>query len=708
MKSWGCAPRDLAEKRKTNSRVARLPTEPNAKISPNRDILAFEGRGLASGSVLEHTTPDSGCLSILQGYYGKKRESLEWLLDDRNRLESIYLDLAHKMNRATQLNSVGQDVSPHLEFLPGYVDRKGPSVCAGTLLSPWKEGKAFARLRRCVLRTLVVQTLRGSWLQVTIMLILSSVLWLALFALSADGFTFLKNTIPADLLVDVIEVIFGVFFVTLMIMLTVSSAILLFGNLFRSPDVAFLLTLPVRPERVFLLKYQDALLLSSWAFLLLGSPMLLSYGLVVHAPWYYYLVMPFLLVAFIHIPASFGSILCMLLVHRILRRPGLIAVIGATVGLLGLAWGIWYVRSALTEQALAPEWFQQIFARLRFTQHRLLPSWWLSTALLEASRHELVESLAFLGVLAANALFFRQVAIWTAAGVLRRVFAEVNIGRTTKRKARFRQIDRLVNQLLWAFPTQTRVLLLKDFRLFRRDPVQWTQFLIFFGLLVLYFLNIRRFSYETYYQGWVNMVSLLNLAVVALLLSTFTTRFIFPMISLEGRNFWILGLLPLRRDTLLWSKFWFSAVGTLVPCCLLILLSDGMLGVSSAIVLTHQLICVSLCIGLSGLAVGLGAKIPNFREPSPARIAAGFGGTLNLVLSTVLIVVLLGAAGLPTHLLLGSWTPGGGTVAELRPELAVTLRWWWVLGTLASPVIGASFAAIPLWLGIRAFRRMEF
>ncbi len=68
-----------------------------------------------------------------------------------------------------------------------------------------------------------------------------------------------------------------------------------------------------------------------------------------------------------------------------------------------------------------------------------------------------------------------------------------------------------------------------------------------------------------------------------------------------------------------------------------------MLGVSRSILLVHQVICVSLSIGLSGLAVGLGAMIPNFREPSPAKIAAGFGGTLNLVLSTVLIVLLIAA-----------------------------------------------------------------
>ncbi len=103
----------------------------------------------------------------------------------------------------------------------------------------------------------------------------------------------------------------------------------------------------------------------------------------------------------------------------------------------------------------------------------------------------------------------------------------------------------------------------------RRDPVQWSQFLIFFGLSGLYFLNVDRFNNphsDIGYVTWINMVSFLNLAVVGLILSTFTTRFIYPMISLEGHCFWIVGLLPIDRDTIIWSKFWFASFGSWVPC----------------------------------------------------------------------------------------------------------------------------------------------
>ena len=45
-------------------------------------------------------------------------------------------------------------------------------------------------------------------------------------------------------------------------------------------------------------------------------------------------------------------------------------------------------------------------------------------------------------------------------------------------------------------PVPVRLLIVKDLRLFRRDPLQWSQFLIFLGLLALYFFNIRRFTYR--------------------------------------------------------------------------------------------------------------------------------------------------------------------------------------------------------------------
>jgi ABC-2 type transport system permease protein len=50
---------------------------------------------------------------------------------------------------------------------------------------------------------------------------------------------------------------------------------------------------------------------------------------------------------------------------------------------------------------------------------------------------------------------------------------------------------------------------------------------------------------------------------------------------------------------------------------------------------------------LSGLAVGLGAMFPNFKEDNPSKIVSGFGGTLCLVVSFIYIAVFVALAALP-------------------------------------------------------------
>jgi ABC-2 type transport system permease protein len=223
----------------------------------------------------------------------------------------------------------------------------------------------------------------------------------------------------------------------------------------------------------------------------------------------------------------------------------------------------------------------------------------------------------------------------------------------------------------------------------------------------LYFLNVDRFNNphsDIGYVTWINMVSFLNLAVVGLILSTFTTRFIYPMISLEGHCFWILGLLPVERDTILWSKFWFASLGSWVPCALLVFLSDMMLQVPPLVIGVHQLTCVLLCLGLASIAVGFGAMMPNFHETSPSKIAAGFGGTLNLVLSALYIMVVVVLTALPCHFyLLAGKGPWGSEF--FSPQY---LKMWLIIGTGAAIIVGAVATVVPLQRGLRAFRQLEF
>ena len=576
-------------------------------------------------------------------------------------------------------------------------------------LSGPDEARAFWRLRRRLAETLLRQTFSRSRFRLSLILALSILLWLGLFWMFAEGFWFIKGTILDPGTHDrTVRAVLGLFFAALTVMLVFSSGIILYGSLFRSPEIAFLLTIPARVQRVFLYKFQEAVLFSSWGFLLLGSPMLVAYGTVARAPWYYYAILVPMIVAFVYIPAAIGAILCLAVVRCV---PGIrlrvLATAAAVLALVG-AWIVWSVLSGPQSDLLTPAWFQEILQRLQFSEQRLLPSWWLSTGLLEASRNVWHQSVLFLALMISNALFFRQLAVWTAAGVYRSAYSEL-LGRNVRRKsAAVAWIDRAAFRCAALLPLPVRLLMVKDLRLFRRDPVQWSQFLIFFGLLGLYFANMRRFNYDVYYVGWVNMVSFLNLLVVGLLMSTFTTRFIFPMISLECRQFWLLGLLPVRRETILWSKFLFAAGGSMVPCSVLILTSDAMLRVTPLVLASHQLTCVILCVGLAGIAVGLGARLPNLREQSPPRIAAGFGGTLNLVVSTLYILAVVLMTAVPCHFYLATSHTYAAVAAARSAGVERWLELWLVAGTAASILLGVAATVVPLRVGFRAFRRLEF
>lgn len=582
-------------------------------------------------------------------------------------------------------------------------------VPLGAPISPQAEAKAFWHVRRRVVTAILRQTLQQARLRLGLVVILSGTLWLALFWLFFRGFAFLEETIPGpDLFDQTVRAVFGMFFMSLSVMLVFSSAIILYSSLFRGPDIGLLLTLPARAERVFLHKFQEAFILSSWAFLLLGSPMLLAYGLVVKAPWYYFATLVPYLLTFTYLPAGFGAIVCLLVVRYLPSGRLLILILLALAAVVIGGAVAWSLTARTENNLLTATWFQEMLGRLRVTEHRLLPNWWLSSGLLAASHREGRDTVLFLGLLLSNALFLRQVSTFLAARIYRAAYSRLHGSQNPHRRTKANWIDAMVNGMTIMLPAPMRLLILKDSRLFRRDPVQWSQFLIFFGLLVLYFINVRRFQYDTYYSSWVNMISFLNVSVVGLLLSTFTTRFIFPMISLEGRRFWMLGLVAVKRETLLWSKFLFAFGSSIIPCAALVLLSDVMLRVEPIILVSHQLTCLILCLGLCGIAVGLGAKIPNLREESPSRIAAGFGGTLNLVLSTIYILVIVLLTAMPTHFYLGAQSMHTTNLVLGRLRLETWLEFWLVAGTLASVLLGIVATIVPLRIGFRAFRQMEF
>ncbi|HEV3164761.1 MAG TPA: hypothetical protein VGZ22_12100 [Isosphaeraceae bacterium] len=579
-----------------------------------------------------------------------------------------------------------------------------PAALGVSLSPPGKMAWAFQRLRWRLSKNIVRSLLRGSRLRLFMILICSAIFWTALFGLFFGGFQFLASYKLPD---DITTYLFSLFFLSLLVMLVFSTGIILYTGLFTSREAAFLLTTPATADRIFSYKFQEAMAFSSWGFLLLGSPMLVAYGISVEAPWPFYPLLLAFLIAFVLIPGSLGAVGAILVAHFFPRRRRTVLVLGA-LGLLLV--GLWLIGRVVSTpgDALSREWLDALLSRLAFSQHPVLPGRWMSVGLIGAARGDWSTAFFYLGVLAAHAALGYLVAAVVARDMYRASYSRVQGGRSSRRRMGLYHLDALFHRAFAFIPAPVRLLILKDLRTFRRDPAQWSQFLIFFGLLasyLWYFVSIRSLGFDAQSAYWTNLLSFLNLAVTALILSTFTSRFIFPLLSLEGRNLWVLGLLPLRREAILWGKFAFAAGISLGAAEVLVVLSDLMLHVGPAMTALHVGTVVVLCLGLSGISVGLGARLPNLKEDDPSKIAVGFGGTLNLLVSLVFIFTIVLTLALPCHIYLVGRQFGENTGIEFSDP---SFRWQMCVAIAIALVTGAIGTLVPLRIGIKAFEKMEF
>jgi ABC-2 type transport system permease protein len=499
---------------------------------------------------------------------------------------------------------------------------------------------------------------------------------------------------------------FGILFVLLLF----SNLVIGYTNLFRNRETSYLLAMPVPFRTIVQWKFIESTLLASWAFLFLIAPLVAAYGLHRHVGWHFFVVTPALVTLFIVLPATAGAWVSMTIARYLDRRLFQVSLLVlVTLVIAGAA--LWLrsepVAEELTEtRALAI--LDRLLVKTAFTEFALLPSYWLSSGILQWSDGALATAVFYGLVLLSYSLFFGYLSFSQSGRFFYEAASRVNSRgsafwrwpwfrswRERHREARYaaQGLDRIGGWFSGVLNSDTRALLVKDVRLFWRDTTQWGQTLVLFGLLGVYILNLRHFSHQLTNPFWIHLVSHLNLGACALNLATLTTRFIYPQFSLEGKRIWIVGMAPVGLVRLVRTKFWLAMLGSLVVTLGLILLSCWMLQLPMSRMLYFAGVITLMTFTLNGLAVGLGALYPNFREEHPGKIVSGFGGTFCLVLSFVYIVasVVLLALGSPWP-----WM-GAGRGAQSPTELA-----WGVF-----LVLSLALGWVPMRVGLKRVEQFE-
>ena len=92
-------------------------------------------------------------------------------------------------------------------------------------------------------------------LRLIVVAVLSSIFWGIVFYLFVDGFHLLRTTIAHEATrATTVHSVFNLFFLSLLVMITISSSIIFFSIAYRGRDVATCMTLPIRPRPLALMK----------------------------------------------------------------------------------------------------------------------------------------------------------------------------------------------------------------------------------------------------------------------------------------------------------------------------------------------------------------------------------------------------------------------------------------------------------------------
>lgn len=474
-------------------------------------------------------------------------------------------------------------------------------------------------------------------------------------------------------------------FLAFMLMLFLSSLVTSLSTIYHSPEVDFLLAMPLPPGRLFVYRLVYNVLYSSWATLFLGLPLLAAAFAALGTPPLGALAASLMFPLFIVIP-SLSAVAVLQLAVRLFPRLNLRNLLGFLF--LAIAAGSWLFFAFGQPQSLtigqidSPAELERYLSGLAVTSHALLPSTWMAQGLLPPAGAGPGFLAARLWMLSISAVLAASVCLFLAdrfyiRSLLERVSSGAGAGRPSPLMAS--PLGRL-------FPVAA-----KDAVLFLRNPVQWAQAFIFVSLLVLYLGSLRRYPVMFTFDLWKVVVSFANFAFAGYILATLSVRFVFPTFSLEGPMLWLVRSAPVPARRLFFEKAFLNAAVALLLAEALSLSSNHLLRTPAGLGLLSHLCLAVMCLTVTSISLGLGAVWPDYREANPSRIASGLGGMVAALASMIYVGLSIVVLSWPAYLFAMHQWQGR---ASYRGALAASL--------LLFLLISAAFTAVPLRLGLRS------
>ena len=489
----------------------------------------------------------------------------------------------------------------------------------------------------------------------------------------------------------------GMAFLAFMSILLLSNLVTALSTFFLARDLDLLVGAPLDWGRFYLAKLGETIVHSSWMVALLALPLLTAYAVAWDGGWLFPFVALGALLPLFIIPGVIGTAITLILVNVFPARRtrdllGLVTILAAG----GL---VLMLRLLRPEQLAGPEGFQSLvdfIAVLRTPTSDVLPSEWASAMVMNWLTR------------AADPL--PVALLWSTAGAAVVMGALVHQRLYVSGYARAQEgADSGVRGSSWSstarlllpgVPVMRREFILKDLKTFFRDSTQWSQLILLGVLVAVYLINIRAlplFTGERVPMFLVTLIVFLNQGLAGFVIAAVAARFIFPSVSLEGRQLWLLRSSPLDPRAMLRSKYVVGVTPLLVLALILTITTNRILHASSFMMLVSIATVIVFTLAVSALALGIGTLYPQYDTENAAQIPTSFGGLVFMLLSIALLGVIIVLEAVPVV----------DYLAQVRAGIPPRLDAVGILAFTGAGVLAILTGWIPLRRAVAKLERLE-
>ena len=442
------------------------------------------------------------------------------------------------------------------------------------------------------------------------------------------------------LLHEFISIILFIFFITV----NIGNIIVSYSTLYKSQEVIYLFTKPINPAKIFLIKFFDNFFYSSSTFLFIVLAVMAGYA--VHFQLNLLTTSALVLLNFFPFMFSAASlgVIILLIVIKIASKYGLkkvLITIGASyVVVLFVFFKLTSPVNMANEVMKYYPHIDRYFGELIPLAIKYIPSNWLSESMYWISQGDVNSALPYFIYQVSLSIVLLSIAAllghkWYFQTWLMSLKIQTKIREERKNRIKF-----FIFEKVSRFRSKTEAMLKKDFHLFIREPNQVIHLAVLLFMISIFLASISGLTLLG--RGNFYLKSTIFLIVFlfnALLISTLSLRFVFPLISLEGLTFWKVKTAPITNKKILRIK--------LLPPFLIILFISQMLSIFSnrkfpaELVLLACVLSIFVAIAMIFLNFGMGGFFAVYKEKKPIRISSSQGASIAFLLNLIYMVFLI-------------------------------------------------------------------